>query len=164
MNFADTNWLEALYFESPNPDQQARQATVQRFMRKQGGQLAVSHLVYLEARNVFSRTANEDKPEEWRRFVADFNGLIYLDPMNWDFVRHEAFALFAKYSHRATIGTLDTAILASAKLSGAARLLSFDTTLKALAIAEGLRVYPPLDDRGKKLFAKLTQAIPKSTK
>jgi predicted nucleic acid-binding protein len=155
MNFADTNWLEALYFEAPDPEQQKREATVQRFMRRHGGQLAISHIVFLEARNVFSRTANESEPEEWRRFLADFNGLIFLDPMNWEFVRRDAFGLFAKYSHRATLGTLDVAILASAKLSGATRLLSFDQTLKALATAEGLDVFPPLDGHGRQLLAKL---------
>ncbi|HEV8544460.1 MAG TPA: type II toxin-antitoxin system VapC family toxin [Verrucomicrobiae bacterium] len=157
MIFADTNWLEALYFESPNPEQQLREATVQRFMRKQGGQLAISHVVYLEVRNVFSRISGEAEPEEWRRFVADFNGLIYLDPMNWDFVRRDAFALFAKYAHRTTLGTLDVAIVASAKLSGATQLLSFDRVLKAVAVAEELLIFPPLDAEGRGLLAKLRE-------
>jgi predicted nucleic acid-binding protein len=155
MNFADTNWLEALYFESPDPEQQKREAIVQRFMRRHGGQLAISHIVFLEVRNVFSRTAKETEPEEWRRFLADFNGLIYLDPMNWDFVRKDAFDLFAKYSHRATLGTLDVAILASMKLCGATRLLSFDQALKALAMAEGLEVFPPLDVQGRQRLVRL---------
>lgn len=155
MNFADTNWLEAIYFESTDNKQQQREATVQRYMRKHGGQLAISQLVYLEARNVFSRTAQESEPEEWRRFVADFNGLIYLDPMNWDFVRRDAFVLFQRYSHRVAAGTFDMAILASAKLSGATRFLSFDETLKALSFAEGLDVFPPLAPEGKQLLARL---------
>ena len=97
---------------------------------------------------------------EWRRFLADFTRLIYLDPMNWDFVRRDAFELFSRYSHRATLGTLDAAILASAKLSGATRLLSFDQTLKALAVAEELAVFPPLDAQGKQLLMKLkTRAL-----
>ncbi|MBM3839215.1 MAG: type II toxin-antitoxin system VapC family toxin [Verrucomicrobia bacterium] len=155
MNFADTNWLEALYFESPEPEQQAREATAQRFMRRQGGQLAISHIVYLEARNVFSRTAKEPDPEEWRRFLADFNRLIYLDPMNWDFLRRDAFELFARYSHRAVLGTFDIAILASAKLSGATRLLSFDQALKALAVAEGMEIFPSLNSEGKQMLGRL---------
>jgi predicted nucleic acid-binding protein len=129
-------------------------------MRRQGGQLFISQIVYLEARNVFSRTAKEAEPEEWRRFLADFNGLIYLDPMNWDFVRRDAFALFNRYSHRAILGTLDVAILASAKLAGATRLLSFDQALKALAIAEGLEVFPPLDTVGRRLLAELKHSNP----
>lgn len=155
MNFADTNWLEALYFESPEPDQQAREATAQRFMRKQSGQLAISQLVYLEARNVFSRTAQEEEPEEWRRFLGDFNSLIYLDPLNWDSVRRDAFSLFARYAPRVTLGTMDVAILASARLSGATRILTFDETLKALAAAEGIEVFPPLTSEGRAMLAKL---------
>jgi predicted nucleic acid-binding protein len=155
MNFADTNWLEALYFESPQPEQQARESTAQRFMRKQGGQLAISQLVYLEARNVFSRTAQEEEPEEWRRFLGDFNSLIYLDPLNWDFVRRDAFALFARYAARLTLGSMDVAILASARLSGATRILTFDEVLKALAAAEGIEVFPPLTPAGKTILAKL---------
>src|SRR5688572_19398694 len=124
-------------------------------MRRHGGQLAISHVVYLEARNVFSRTAQEAEPEEWRRFLADFNGLIYLDPMNWDFVRRDAFTLFSRYSHKAQFGTLDVTILASAKLSGASRLLSFDERLKTLAVAEGLDVFPSLSAEGKQLLRKL---------
>ena len=155
MNFADTNWLEALYFNSPDSRQQLREGVVQRFMRRHGGQLAISHVVYLEARNVFSRTSGEAEPEEWRRFVADFNGLIYLDPMNWDFLRRDAFSLFARYSHKARLGTLDLAVLASAKLSGAKRLLTFDETLKAVASAEGLKVFPSLEIEGKQLLANL---------
>src|SRR6266699_5432467 len=62
MNFADTNWLEALYFDSEDREKQARCGAVERFMRKHGGQLGISHLVYLEARNVFSRNAEEAEP------------------------------------------------------------------------------------------------------
>jgi predicted nucleic acid-binding protein len=157
MNFADTNWLEALYFESPEPAQQTRESTTQRFMRRHGGQLAISQLVYLEARNVFSRTAQEGEPEEWRRFLGDFNSLIYLYPLNWDFVRRDAFALFARYAPRITLGSMDVAILASAKLSGATRLLTFDETLKALAAAEGIEVFPPLTSAGKSTLVKLSR-------
>ena len=155
MNFADTNWLEALYFESPEPEQQVRESTAQRFMRKQGGQLAISQLVYLEARNVFSRTAQEAEPEEWRRFLGDFNSLIYLDPLNWDSVRRDAFVLFARYAPRSTLGSMDVAILASARLSGATRILTFDETLKALAVAEGIEVFPPLTSEGKSMLTRL---------
>ena len=157
MNFADTNWLEALYFDpiDSNREGKARAVTVQRFMRAHGGQLAISHVVYLEARNVFSRVTSEPEPEEWRRLVSDFDGLLYLDPMNWDVVRREAFDLVARYSHRALLGTLDVLILASAKLSGATRLLSFDETLKALATAEGIQVFPPLTVKGKQLLGRL---------
>jgi predicted nucleic acid-binding protein len=155
MNFADTNWLEALYFDTETAEQETRCKVVERFMRHHGGQLSISHVVYLEARNVFSRNAGEAQPEEWRRLISDFNRLLYLDPMNWDFLRRNAFNLFSKYSPRVVVGTLDMAILASAQLAGATRLLSFDETLKAVAVARRMEVFPPLTKNGKRLLAAL---------
>lgn len=155
MNFADTNWLEAMFFKSALPDKQVRRAIVDRFLRQQGGQIGLSHIVYLEARNVFGRISGESDPEEWRQLQAGLNGRFYLDPMNWEFLRRDTFALFAKYSHHATLGTFDLALLASAKLAGATRLLSFDSTLKAVAVAEGLPVFPALETEGKVLLAQL---------
>jgi hypothetical protein len=159
MNFADTNWLEAMFFNLAG-DRKSRRGTVERFMRQNPGQLALSHVVYLEARNVFSRVSGEAEPQEWNQLQEGLNGLFYLDPMNWDLLRREAFALFAKYSPKVTLGTFDLTLLASAKLAGATRLLSFDQTLKALAAAEGLEVFPDLNETGKTLLARLKQRTP----
>jgi predicted nucleic acid-binding protein len=63
--------------------------------------------------------------------------------------------LLARYAWKVTMGTFDTAIVASARLAGATRFLSFDMTAKALAYAEGLNVFPPLDTVGKQLLARL---------
>lgn len=156
MNFEDTNWLEAMFFNLAG-DKKSRRGTVDRFMRQNPGQLGLSHLVYLEARNVFSRVSGEAEPPEWNQLQDGLNGLFYLDPMNWDLLRRDAFALFAKYSSKITLGTFDVALLASAKLAGATRLLSFDQTLKALAVAEGLKVFPELNEAGKTLLARLTR-------
>lgn len=157
MNYADTNWLEALYI-TPHPDDaeaQERESIVERFARRHGGQLAVSHVVLLEARNVFSRVTGESQPREWGLLEADFDGRLYVDPMNWDLLRRECEALFARYAWKVTIGTFDAAIVASSKLAGATRFLSFDTTAKALAAAEGLDVFPPLDSAGKRVLSRL---------
>ena len=54
-----------------------------------------------------------------------------------------------------TLGSFDLAVLASAKLAGATRLLSFDQPLKAVAVAEGLEVFPGLNEVGKTLLARL---------
>jgi predicted nucleic acid-binding protein len=157
MNYADTNWLEALYI-TPHPDDaeaRGRERIVERFARKHGGQLAVSHVVLLEARNVFSRVTGEKEPQEWRVLEADFDGRLYVDPMNWNLLRRECEALFACYAWKLTIGTFDTAIVASAKLAGATRFLSFDLTAKALAAAEGLAVFPALDAAGQQALSRL---------
>jgi predicted nucleic acid-binding protein len=151
MNFADTNWLASVYIEPDAADREAvrRRQTVDRFMRRQGGQLITTQVVLLEARNVFSRVTGEREPREWQMLESDFDGRLYVDPMNWDLLRHECYRLFARYSWKAPLGTFDAAIVASAKLAGATRFLSFDKAASALARAEGMDVFPTLDAAGK---------------
>jgi hypothetical protein len=86
--------------------------------------------------------ANQDKFCE-----ADFGGRLFVDPMNWDLLRRECNALFSKYAWKADLGTFDTAIVASVKLAGGTRFLSFDAKARALASAEGIGVFPALDLR-----------------
>ena len=56
---------------------------------------------------------------------------------------------------RVQLGTFDAAIVASAKLAGGTRFLSFDSTPKALAVVEGLDVFPPLDAQAKRIVSAL---------
>ena len=157
MNFADTNWLTAVYIE-PHPDDTVavkRRETVDRFMRRHGGQLVISHVVLLEARNIFSRVTGEREPREWEVLEADFDGRLYVDPMNWDILRQECHNLFSKYAWRAAVGTFDTAIVASVKLAGGTRFLSFDATARAMTTAEGIEVFPGLDAAEKQLVTRL---------
>ena len=128
---------------------------MEQFVRKHGGQLAVSHVVLLETRNVFSRVTGEAQPREWEASEADFNGRLFVDPMNWDLLRCECHRLFARYAWKLQLGTFDAAIVPSAKLAGGTRFLSFDTTAKALAVVEGLDVFPPLDAKTKRLVSAL---------
>jgi predicted nucleic acid-binding protein len=157
MNFADTNWLTAIYLLTDEDDEESksRRATVERFARKQGGQLLLSPIVLLEARNVFSRITGESQPEEWASLQSDFDGRLYVDPMNWRELQRECEALFGRYSSKVTIGTLDAAVVASARLAGAQRFLSFDKVASALAVAEGMAVFPELDREAKKILSEL---------
>jgi len=154
MNAVDTNWLEAMFIEPERQTHKPRRATVDRYLRThQQGPLLVSPIVALEARNVFTRSTGESQPPEWVLFENDMR--FYRDPMNWDVLRRDVFALVFRYSHKAGLGTFHLAVLASIKAGGATRLLSFDELLKALAVAEGLEVFPPLAAEGKALLARL---------
>lgn len=155
MNFADTNWLVAVYFSSTEPKQKNRSKIAEKFMRKHGGRLALSPVVLLEARNVFSHESESSVPDEWLELQADFDGKIYVDPMNWSELRRETESIFARYSWKEKIGTFDSAIVASAKLSGATRFLCFDSLAAALASAEGIEVFPPLNEDGRKFLRRL---------
>ena len=156
MNFADTNWLASVYIEPDEDDVEAlkRRRMVERFMHR-GGQLVIAQIILLEARNIFSRITGEREPREWQMLEADFNGRLYVDPMNWDLLRRESYALFSRYAWKAQIGTFDAAIVASAKLAGATRFLSFDATARSLAAAEGLEVFPALDAKGKQSLSQM---------
>src|SRR5437868_3968156 len=126
MNYADTNWLEAVYIR-PDPKHSEgvrRRQIVERFMRRHSGQLALSHIVILEARNVFSRVTGQKEPPEWALLEADFGGRVYVDPMNWDLLRRECYVLFKRYAWKKRIGTFDAAVVAAAKLAGATQFLS----------------------------------------
>lgn len=155
MNYADTNWLEAVYIAPAGAEGVRRRQIVERFARLHGGQLAISHVVLLEARNVFSRTTGEKCPIEWASLEADFGGRLYVDPLNWDLLRRECYSIFTRFAWKTQLGTFDVAIVASARLAGATQFLSFDRSAKALATAEGMRVFPPLDFEGKRVLSHL---------
>ncbi len=148
--FADTNWLEALYFEPHPADKQAvmRAAIVERRMRNHSGSLTISPIVLLEARNVFGRASRKAKPPEWEDLLSDFNGRIFVDSMNWDALRQETQQLFDRFSHKTVIGTFDATLVASARLAGAREILSFDERLKAIASCVDLSVFPKLSAEG----------------
>jgi predicted nucleic acid-binding protein len=155
-SFVDTNWLEALYIK-PSPNDSAataRAAIAERRIRKEPA-MTTSHIVLLEARNIFSRVTGQANPSEWNDLVADFGSRIFVDPMDWDLLRRETNLLFGKFSHLASVGTFDAAIVVSAQLAGAREILSFDERLKVIASAVGIRVFPPLSNEGRNFLAKL---------
>ncbi len=152
MNFADTNWLVAMFFEQAG-DLKQRNAVVDRFLRAHHGQLLVSPVVLLECENVFRHEAGESQPVELEQLETDDR--FYRDPMNWAVLKRETQELFRHYAHKIKLGTFDATLLASAKLAGAKTILSFDENFKALATAEGLQVFPPLSASGQATLAKL---------
>ena len=150
--FADTNWLVAAYFQENDQD---RFKIVERFARRQSLPWVTSHIVLLEACNVFAWVSREANSPEWRRLEADLGRRIHVDAMQWDRVRRRTIELFDRYSHKAQIGTFDTALVASALLTGATHFLTFDSKLKALAAAERLKVFPELTEADKTTLAKM---------
>lgn len=151
MNYADSNWLVAVYVPARSDDekQRRRQRIVDRFIRQHGGQLALSHVTLLEVSNIFRRVTGQAQPEALERLRGDFGGRVYVDAMNWDRLRAECDELFARYAHKVELGSFDSAIVAAARLGGAKRFLSFDENAKALAVADGLEVFPELSESGR---------------
>jgi len=152
MNYADSNWLTALYLKAADEASKRQAEIVERFLRKHGDRLVCSHVTLLECRNVFRRITGKTQPDELSDLEADFNGKVFIDPMNWTLLRRDCESLFERYAHKTTLGTFDCAIVASARLAGASQFLSFDERAKALAEAERMDVFPPLTAEGKALL------------
>jgi hypothetical protein len=64
-------------------------------------------------------------------------------------------SLFSKFAWKLAVGTFDTAIIASVKLAGGTRFLSFDATARTMAAAEGIEVFPALAAEEKQLLSHL---------
>ena len=162
MNFADADWLVAVYLEPAATDAEAgrRRRIVQRFMRQHAEPLTVSHIALLEARSAFSRITGNPLPKEWRTLEADLGGRLRIERIDWGSLRYECNALCAKYAWKIPLAAVDTGFVAAVKLAGGAKLLSFDTTLRVLARAEGISVFPILQPKERRLLARLPhQAI-----
>jgi hypothetical protein len=86
---------------------------------------------------------------------ADLGGQLRVEQINWACLRYECNALCAKYAWKLPLAAVDTAIVAAVKLAGGSRLLSFDTTLRVLASAEGVGVFPTLEPKERRLLARL---------
>ncbi|HAB17843.1 MAG TPA: hypothetical protein DCE44_15485, partial [Verrucomicrobiales bacterium] len=97
---ADTNWLQAIYFDS------SRSPIVDRFLRRHGLPLFVSAPVLLECRNVFSRIAGDGRPAEWVHLESDLGSRIQRLPLSWEEIVSAAEDLIGRYSAHSTLGTL----------------------------------------------------------
>jgi len=78
--------------------------------------------------------------------------------MNWEALAQGTSELFERFSHKATIGTFDATIIASARLAGAEEILSFGERLKGLGAALQLNVFPKLGSVGKSLASELRRS------
>lgn len=152
--FADTNWLVASYFNKVDDE---RSGIVGRFARRYDRPLMVAPIVYLEARNVFGWMARSPNSKEWQLLQADLGSKLLLLPMDWAAISNKTEELFARYSHRAKLGTFDVMLVASAVLSVATHFLSFDTNsnARALAAAAKMKLFPELADADRQRLSAL---------
>ena len=157
MNFANADWLVSVYLEPAAADTEAvrRRRIVKRFMHQHSGPLVVSHILLLGARTVFSRITGEPLPREWQALEADLGGWLRVEPINWPCLRFECNALCAKYAWKVPLAAVDTAVVAAVKLAGGTRLMSFDPTVRVLASAEGIGIFPTLEPKERGLLARL---------
>ena len=153
MIYADTNFLSATFF-----DEDERHPQVERFLRHNSRPVVVGELAELEAENIFARLTGHPDSPPWRDLQSCLEaGEWRREPVNWPAVRVQARELFHRYSHRASLGTLDLLHLAAARWAGCQGFASFDTGSSARALAAALRfeVFPELTARDRDLLTRL---------
>lgn len=153
MIYADTNFLSVVEFHDP-----VCTGVCERFLRHNSRPVVVGELAELEAANVFARVSGHADSAEWRRLQARLDtGEWRREPADWLAIRGRARDLFRRYSHKASLGTLDVLHLAAAQLAGCAHFASFDTGSSARALAAALRleVFPELSARDRELLTRL---------
>jgi len=142
MDYADTNFLVAVFFENAT-----RTPVVERHLRRLKGPLMVGELAEFECKNVFSRLERRPNGEAWRGLKARLDrGEWRRQPIEWPGLVARAVELVDRFASRLSIGSFDTLHIAAAMEAGCARFLSFDTASNARVLAASARldVWPEL--------------------
>jgi predicted nucleic acid-binding protein len=142
MDYADTNFLVAAYFQVPTLSE-----SVERFLRRQRRPLVVGELAELECRGVFIRKEQQSGGDAWEDFQARLDrGEWRREPVAWERLTGRTKELQDKYVARLPIGSFDLLHVAAALVAGCSGFLSLDTRSNArvLAACARLKVWPEL--------------------
>ena len=145
--FADSNWLFAIYYRTPKTlsaltDWASRPST-----------LIVSEVVIAECRCAFWR-----KGDRVEALESDLRMKRYVDCGETFGSLHSAAPdLWRRYCPKFNLHTNDTLHVLAARKFGCPWFLSFDVEsgCRALAVAVGLKVYPPLSSRDREILRAL---------
>lgn len=145
--FADANWLISTYHKTKDTPQVLAWKAIGH------STLIVSRPVMAEAQCNFWRIGNR-----WPALDSDWRAGLLVD-CNQSFESLVALAepLFRRYAPRCNVGTLDLLHIAAAKRHGCQWFLSFDRNsgCRAVAKAEGLKVFPAMDDSDWRIFREI---------
>ncbi|MBN8249390.1 MAG: PIN domain-containing protein [Verrucomicrobia bacterium] len=142
MDYADTNFVVAVFFHNP-----ARTPAVERRLRRQVDPVVVGELAEFECRNVFTRLEKRPNGEAWRGLAGRLErGEWRRQPLSWPEVSERAARLLDQFAARLSVGSLDVLHVAAALESGCQCFLSFDSASRARVLAASVRlaVWPDL--------------------
>jgi predicted nucleic acid-binding protein len=143
--FADTNWLYATYYDTPDTEHVIEWAG-------QPSTLVISSAVLAECRCNFWRGGDRLAALE-----SDLRARRITDcGLNFETLSDLSGDAFRRFASRSNVGTLDILHVVAAKRFGCQWFLSFDVEsgCRAMAAAAGLKVYPPIAARDRKLLAR----------
>jgi uncharacterized protein with PIN domain len=134
---ADASLLVRLYL------QDAQTEAIEYFLAQDDKVLCVSELARVEVLNVLPRFGRATQ------FLADLDeGVrVRLELLDWHDAFKQADSLARRFSQTLKPGGHDLVLVAAAVITGATWFLSLDrnSCQRVLAVAAGLRVWPPLD-------------------
>lgn len=142
MDYADTNFLVAAYFEVAGYTE-----VVERYLRRSSRPLVVGELAELECRSVFARKEQRADGEAWLALTARLDsGGWRREPILWERVATKSRELIDRHSPRLVVGSFDTLHVAAALVAGCSTFLSFDvqSNARVLAASARLKVWPEL--------------------
>jgi predicted nucleic acid-binding protein len=142
MTYCDSSFIVSLY-----SDEGALSAEATRLAARWETAPLLSPYTELEVVNAFLRKVFESPDDEPRvrlwldRFQRDYReGILEVQHGNHAVILRDARALSLKYTPAGGHRSLDLLHVASAKVLGVKKFLSFDARLNALAKREGLKV------------------------
>jgi hypothetical protein len=144
--FADANWLVATYYTAKDSPRVAEWAATGP------ATLVVSGPLLAEARCNFWRLGSR-----WPVLESDARaGALVNCGLAFESLVPLADDLFRRYAPRCKVGTLDLLHIAAARHFGCGWFLTFDSNsgCKAVASAEGLKVFPELNATDKEWLRK----------
>lgn len=149
---ADSSAILRLYLNAEGTE------AIERFLTKDAKVISLSDLARIEVLNVLLR---ETPASAARRFEEDLaEGLrLRLESVDWPDAFQQAESLARRFSRTLRPGAHDLVLVAAAVAMGASWFLSFDrhSRQRPLAVAAGLRVWPPLGKNEKGLVKHASQ-------
>ena len=149
---ADSSVLLRLYLDEQGAD------AIERFLADDAKVISVSELARVEVLNVLLR---DPALGAAARFEEDLDEGVRLrmEPVDWPDAFQTAVSLARRFSSTLRPGGHDIVLVAAAVAMGTTWFLSFDrnSRQRPLAVAAGLRVWPPLDKDEKGLVRHASQ-------
>lgn len=149
---ADSSALVRLYTDQDEAE------VLERFLAEDAKTIGVSELARLEVLNVLLRDPELGAAAEFEQDLQE--GIrLRLEPVDWQQAFQQAESLARRFSRSLKPGGHDLLLVAAAVVAGASWFLSFDrnSRQRSLAVAAGLRVWPPLDKNEKGLARHATR-------
>lgn len=152
---ADSSFVVRLY-NSATPS--AELDTIHRYLDDSKKIVVLSELAKIEVLNVLLRRGESEGARDFAEDLAE-GTRVRMHTTNWSKAFQTAESLARRFSRKLKPGAHDLVLVAAAVTMGATWFLSYDreSNQRVLAVAAGLKVWPPLDKHEKGIVRTATE-------